>query len=309
LQPEKSNINELIMATEELMHNVAGENLDIAFDLDPQLWLSNIDQTQFQSALLNLIVNARDAMQETGGRLMVETRNVELDQDRAKSLGEITAGPYVMIAVHDTGMGMTAETRAKAIEPFFTTKGPGKGSGLGLSQVSGFIRQSNGQIEIDSALGEGTTVRMFLPKLNEDGTAPDDTEATPQMATVLITEDDPDVLTMAVETLRALGYEVYSAANASEALTILKRNTPIDVLFTDIVLSRGINGIELAREARRLRPEIRVLLASGYTHPGLQIDEDVMHFIPKPYRVPDLARQLEDMVKSSAPAGQGRSWY
>jgi CheY-like chemotaxis protein len=114
---------------------------------------------------------------------------------------------------------------------------------------------------------------------------------------------------MAVETLRALGYEVYSAANASEALTILKRNTPIDVLFTDIVLSRGINGIELAREARRLRPEIRVLLASGYTHPGLQIDEDVMHFIPKPYRVPDLARQLEDMVKSSAPAGQGRSWY
>ena len=303
LQPEKSSINELIMATEGLMHNAAGENVDIVFDLDPQLWLSNIDQTQFQSALLNLIVNARDAMEETGGRLMIETRNVELDQDHARSLGEITAGSYVMIAVHDTGMGMTAETKAKAIEPFFTTKGPGKGSGLGLSQIFGFVRQSNGQIEIDSALGEGTTVRMFLPRLNEEGVAREDSKATPRIGTVLITEDDPDVLSIAVETLHSLGYEVYSAANANEALTILKRNTPIDVLFTDIVLPRGINGIELAREARRLRPEIRVLLASGYTRPGLQVDEDVMHFIPKPYRVPDLALQLEEMVRSSAPAG------
>ncbi len=303
LQPEKSSVNELIAASEGLMHNAAGENIDIDFDLDPQLWLSNIDPTQFQSALLNLIVNARDAMEETDGTLTIETRNVELDQDRAKSLGEITAGSYVMIAVHDTGKGMTAETKAKAIEPFFTTKGPGKGSGLGLSQVFGFVRQSNGQIEIDSTLGKGTTVRMFLPRLNEDGTARGGSEATPRIGTVLITEDDPDVLTIAVETLRSLGYEVYSAANASEALTILKRNTPIDVLFTDIVLPRGINGIELAREARRLRPEIRVLLASGYTRPGLQIDEDAMHFIPKPYRVPELARQLEEMVRSSAPAG------
>lgn len=302
LQPEKSSVNELIAATEGLMHNAAGENVDIAFDLDPQLWLSNIDQTQFQSALLNLIVNARDAMEKTGGTLTIETRNVELDQDRARSLGEIRAGSYVMIAVHDTGEGMTAETKAKAIDPFFTTKEPGKGSGLGLSQVFGFIRQSNGQIEIDSTLGEGTTVRMFLPRLSEEGPAGDGSEATPRIGTVLITEDDPDVLTIAVETLRSLGYEVYSAANASEALTILKRNTPIDVLFTDIVLPRGINGIELAREARRLRPEIQVLLASGYARPGLQVDEDVMHFIPKPYRVPDLARRLEEMVRSSAPA-------
>ncbi len=302
LQPEKSNVNELIAASEGLMHNAAGENIDIAFDLDPQLWLSNIDQTQFQSALLNLLVNARDAMEETGGTLTIETRNVQLDQNRARSLGEITAGPYVMIAVHDTGEGMTAETKAKAIEPFFTTKGPGKGSGLGLSQVFGFVRQSNGQIEIDSTLGEGTTVRMYLPRLTEEGTARGGSEAASRMGTVLITEDDPDVLTIAVETLRSLGYEVYSAANASEALTILKRNTPIDILFTDIVLPRGINGIELAREARRLRPEIRVLLASGYARPGLQVDEDVMHFIPKPYRVPDLARRLEKMVRSSAPA-------
>ncbi len=295
LQPEKANANELITAFEGLLHHATAENIEVRLNLDPQLWVSSIDQTQFQSALLNLIVNARDAMEETGGTVTIETRNCEIDEDRARSLGEIPAGAYVMIAVHDNGAGMPPEIKARAIEPFYTTKQPGKGSGLGLSQVYGFLRQSNGQIEIESALGQGTTVRMLLPKLADQDGESEEIGGARRNGTVLITEDDPDVLTVAVETLRALGYEVYSAANASEAMTILRRDTPIDVLFTDIVMPNGMNGIELARKAKQLRPEIRVLLASGYSRPGDEIESDAK-FIPKPYQMPELARQLETMI-------------
>jgi CheY-like chemotaxis protein len=248
---------------------------------------------------LNLIVNARDAMEETGDTVTIETRNCEIDEDRARSLGEISAGSYIMVAVHDNGAGMTPEVKARAIEPFYTTKQPGKGSGLGLSQVYGFLRQSNGQIEIESTLGHGTIVRMLLPKLvDPDSECGEVTGGARRNGTVLITEDDPDVLTVAVETLRALGYEVYSAANASEAMTILRRDTPIDVLFTDIVMPNGMNGIELARKAKQLRPGIRVLLASGYSRPGHEIEADAK-FISKPYQIPELARQLDAMITSS----------
>jgi PAS domain S-box-containing protein len=302
LRPEKANANELIAASEGLLRHATGELAELTLDLEPGLWLSNIDQTQFQSALLNLIVNARDASEETGGQITIETRNVELDQARAKALGEICAGHYVMIAVSDRGKGMTAETKARAIEPFFTTKDPGRGSGLGLSQVYGFARQSNGQIEIDSTVGSGTTVRLFLPTHPEQDAAINGSAETVRRAgTVLITEDDPDVLAIAVETLRALGYEVYSAANASEALTILQRGTPVDVLFSDIVMPGGMNGVELAREARRLRPGISVLLASGYSRPGIQPEEGT-NFIPKPYQMPELARRLEALLPRPRPA-------
>ena len=299
LQPEKANANELITSFEALLHHATGENIEVQLDLDPRLWVSSIDQTQFQSALLNLVVNARDAMEQTGGTVTIETRNCEIDEDRARSLGEIPAGSYVMVAVHDNGTGMTPETKARAIEPFYTTKQPGKGSGLGLSQIYGFLRQSNGQIEIESAVGQGTTVRMLLPKLADQGSESEKAAGEARRnGSVLITEDDPDVLTVAVETLRALGYEVYSAANASEAMTILRRDTPIDVLFTDIVMPNGMDGLELARKAKQLRPGIRVLLASGYSRPGYEIEADAK-FIPKPYQMPELARQLEAMIASS----------
>ncbi|HUC10341.1 MAG TPA: PAS domain S-box protein [Stellaceae bacterium] len=301
LQPERSNVNELITAFEGLLRHATDENIGLVLDLDPHLWFSSIDQTQFQSALLNLIVNARDAMEGGGGTVTIETGNVQLDQNRARKLGEIDAGPYVVIAVRDTGAGMPAEAKARAIEPFFTTKSPGKGSGLGLSQVYGFLRQSGGQIEIDSAVGEGTTVRMFLPRLVEAMTDEDNSATAPRLGSVLITEDDPDVLAIAVETLRSLGYEIYSAANAAEALTILKRGTPVDVLFSDIVMPGGMNGVELAREARRLRPGIRVLLSSGYSRQGLQPEEGTS-FIPKPYQLPELARQLEAIITASSRA-------
>jgi len=289
VEPEKANVNELIASLTSLLRHAAGEHVAIRLDLSPRLWLTEIDRTQFQSALLNLVVNARDAIGGLGGVITIETRNCEIDEARALSLGQIPAGRFIMLAVSDDGSGMSAETKAKAAEPFFTTKEAGRGSGLGLSQVYGFGRQSGGQIEIESELGRGTNIRIFLPGLVSETTGADTPET---IARVLVTEDDPDVLTIAAETLRLSGYEVYTAANATEALAILKRGTPIDVLFTDIVMPGGINGIALAREARRLRPGIGVLLASGYSSERINADDD-MDFIAKPYQMPDLARHLE----------------
>jgi CheY-like chemotaxis protein len=271
-------------------------------DLFPGLWLTNVDQTQFQSALLNLVVNARDAMERDGGTITIETRNCEIDEDRAKALGEMDAGSYVMIAVQDTGSGMSAETRVKAIEPFYTTKAPGRGSGLGLSQVYGFVRASNGQIEIDSAPGRGTTVRLLLPRLGRAHAKDAAPVAGPR--TVLVVEDDPLVLSIAVEGLRLAGYEVHSAASAAEALTILKRMITIDLLFSDIVMPNGMNGVELAREARRLRPDLPVLFSSGYSR-EMRTAQKEGDFIPKPYRVPDLLDRIHHMIANeTAPRRQ-----
>jgi PAS domain S-box-containing protein len=287
VKPEESNLNELIASLASLLRHATGEHAEIRLKLSPLLWRCTIDRTQLQSALLNLVVNARDAIGGRAGVITIETRNCEIDEARAASLGHVTAGRFVMLAVSDNGSGMSPETKAKAIEPFFTTKEPGRGSGLGLSQIYGFARQSGGQLEIDSDLGHGTTVRIFLPGLLPERNDPSD-----RPGTVLITEDDPDVLTIAAETLRLLGYEVHTATNATEALAILNQGTPIDILFTDIVMPHGMNGIALAREARRLRPEIRVLLASGYSRDRMDADED-MAFISKPYQMADLAHQLE----------------
>ncbi|MBV8334087.1 MAG: PAS domain S-box protein [Alphaproteobacteria bacterium] len=303
LQPQKTNSNELITSSEALLRHAAGERAVLRLDLLPRLWTTNIDQSHFQSALLNLVVNARDALEDKAGAVTIETRNVHLNEQRTGALGGISGGDYVLIAVHDDGRGMTAATKSRAVEPFFTTKAPGKGSGLGLSQVYGFVRQSNGQIEIDSTPGRGTTVRMFLPRLVDASETDADASSPERKAgSVLITEDDPDVLTVSVETLRLLGYEVYSAANAAEAMTILRRDAPIDVLFTDVVMPDGINGIELVREARRLRPEIRVLLCSGYSPDGIQTDESTS-FLTKPYMIADLARELAALMSQRSPGG------
>jgi PAS domain S-box-containing protein len=285
-QPEKSNLNELISSLASLLRHAIGEHAEIRLNLSPLLWPCEVDRTQLQSALLNLVVNARDAIGTRGGTITIETRNCEIDAARAASLGDVAAGPFVMLAVSDNGSGMSPETKARAIEPFFTTKGPGRGSGLGLSQVYGFARQSGGQLEIETDPGRGTTMRIFLP-----GLAPEGTDSAGKLGSVLVTEDDPDVLAIAAESLRLLGYEVHTATNAVEALAILNQGTAIDILFTDIVMPNGMNGIALAREARRLRPDIRVLLASGYSRDRMDAADD-MDFIAKPYQMPELARQL-----------------
>jgi PAS domain S-box-containing protein len=293
MQPEKVNMNEVIASLASLLRHASGEKAEIRFTLSPLLWPCEIERTQFQSALLNLVVNARDAIGARGGVITIESRNYEIDEARARSLGDIPTGRFVTLSVADNGSGMSAEIKARAIEPFFTTKEVGQGSGLGLSQVYGFARQSGGQLEIDSDVGHGTIVRIFLPALvlqTED-----------KAGTVLIAEDDPDVLTVAAEAVRLLGYEVETATNATEALAILNSSTVIDILFTDIVMPNGINGIALAREAKRLRPDIGVLLASGYSREPVDVNQQ-MAFIAKPYLMPELARHLEalkDKAKTS----------
>jgi len=305
LRPQPSDLNELITVFDALLRRAVGETTSIETKLDPELWVAEVDQAQFQSALLNLIVNARDAMPD-GGSLSIETKNVLLDEGAASALTEIEPGHYVVVSVRDTGSGMTDESRRRAIEPFFTTKEVGKGSGLGLSQVYGFARQSKGQLEIVSALGKGTTVRIYLPsggrEVEEKALPNGAAEKKPRLPTVLAVEDDPDVLDVAIEMLRGLGYQVFSAPNAVEALAILRRDDArIDILFTDIVMPKGMDGIELAREARRLRPKLQILLASGYTRDGRDGGEDIADdaiFVMKPYQVSVLAESLRELTRS-----------
>jgi PAS domain S-box-containing protein len=303
LRPERANVNEVIGVFDMLLRHAVGETIAFEVRLDPRVWPVNIDQAQFQSAILNLVVNARDAMSGKGRTLTIETFNVEVDAERAAALGEIDPGPYVVVAVRDTGAGMTAETRARAIEPFFTTKEVGQGSGLGLSQVYGFARQSKGQIEIDSEPGQGTTVRLYLPRMagaSEAEVRPSALPETRAIGSVLVVEDDSDVLEITLETLRSLNYQVYSAANAPEALTILQREVPIDVLFTDVVMPKGMSGIELAREARLMRPNLRILLSSGYAREALQGRESIpadLEFIDKPYPQAMLAERLRTLMR------------
>jgi PAS domain S-box-containing protein len=302
LQSQPSDVNELIMVFDALLRRAVGETVSVETKLDPELWHADLDQAQFQSSLLNLVVNARDAMPD-GGALLIETSNVLLDEARAAALGEVRPGPYVVVGVRDTGAGMTEAVKARAIEPFYTTKDVGKGTGLGLSQVYGFVRQSNGQLEIESKPNGGTTVRLYLPRtVSEGGRELPSKKASGKRArtpAVLVVEDDAEVLDIAVETLRSLGYQVASATNAPEALTILDRDGPIDVLFTDVVMPMGMNGIELAREARRRRPSLKILLASGYTREGLRSSDEIsqnMVFLSKPYQLSVLAETLRELT-------------
>jgi CheY-like chemotaxis protein len=204
------------------------------------------------------------------------------------------------VAVSDNGTGMSGEVKARAIEPFYTTKEVGKGTGLGLSQVYGFVRQSHGQLEIESRLGHGTTVRLYLPRSAKLAENVEVDFSTPKgQGTILIVEDDPDVLDVTVEAIKTFGYSVLTAENAAEALKILERETPIDVLFSDVVMPRGMNGVELAQEARKQRPNLRVVLASGYAKEMLKGQEKAIPgvaFIPKPYHIPELAELLRDMT-------------
>jgi PAS domain S-box-containing protein len=295
LRPQISDVNALILVFEDLLRNAGGESTRFRLNLGSELWLGDIDQAQFQSALLNLVVNARDAMPK-GGTLTITTRNVHIDHLAAGKLTDITPGPYIAITVEDTGEGMTPEVRARAIEPFYSTKDVERGTGLGLSQVYGFVRQSNGQLTIRSEPGRGTSVIIYLPR-SIRAEAEDLMVAPSAIAsgrgTVLVVEDDPDVLEIALEAVQSFGFEVLAAENAAAALAILRREQTVDVLFTDIVMPPGMNGVELAYDACRLRPALRVLLASGYPREAFRDNrQDGMAFIAKPYTLSTLSERL-----------------
>ncbi len=300
LRPERHGINGLIGSFEAVLRRVCSETVEFDLALDPALLPVLIDAAQLEGSLLNLVMNARDAMAK-GGRLTIATANAELDPAAAAEAG-VRPGAYVRITVADTGEGMSPETLARAFEPFFTTKPVGLGSGLGLSQVYGFVSQSGGAVSLSSALGQGASVALLLPALAAGAPQPaasgDAAAAPPRSSgTVLVVEDDPDVLRLAVETLRSLDYRVLTAGDGPAALAVLKRAAEIDLLFSDVVMPRGMSGVDLAREAVRLRPALRVVLASGYASsafaPGCGPEN--FAFISKPYRGSDLVRMFRSL--------------
>ena len=310
-------INALVQGMSELLHRAIGETIMVETVLASGLWKTAVDPNQLENAILNLAVNARDAMPE-GGRLTIETGNAYLDEAYAASSGgEIAAGQYVMLAVSDTGGGMSPEVREKVFEPFFTTKPAGVGSGLGLSMVYGFVKQSGGHIQIYSEVGHGTTLKLYFPRLAQDSNLPDWQEsdgALPQAVKpramggtelILLVEDDPAVCRYVSEALRELGYRVEIATNGADGLELIKKFPDADLLFTDVVLPGGMNGRELADKAHESRPELRVLFATGYTRNAIvhhgRLDPDV-NLLTKPFTTDALARKVREILDRPAPA-------
>jgi PAS domain S-box-containing protein len=288
LKQDNFNLNNVIGSFEAVLRRASKGTVRFDVELAPELALVRIDAAQVEAALLNLIVNARDATPEDG-RITLRTEMVRL---AAREIGSLPAGSYVKVSVQDTGSGMTKETVSRAIEPFFTTKPVGKGTGLGLSQAYGAAQQSGGDLLIESAIGEGTTVSLVFPALAENaGTKAAKTDVRDK---ALVVDDQEDVLNMAAELFSSLGFEVLSANSAIDALDILKRTPDIDVLFSDVVMP-GMSGIELAQEACRLAPQMRIILVSGYPTPALtdaNTNMDQFTFITKPYTMSQILRQL-----------------
>jgi PAS domain S-box-containing protein len=289
LAARRHNINRLVRGFEAVLRRATASNINLTFSLADDLRLVMVDEARFEAALLNLVVNARDAL-PSGGEIELVTRNVELAQN---VVGALPEGLYVEVSVCDNGVGMTKEQAERAFEPFFTTKPVGKGTGLGLSQVHGFMGQSGGEVRVESELGRGTSVRLYLPALEADARG-DERSPAAAVEKVLIVEDEQDLLEMASELFRNMGYEVMTASNGADALAILQRHPQIEVLFADVMMP-GMSGLELARVTRRLYPPTRILLASGYPAPVLRAEQgdiDEFALVTKPYRLSEIARRL-----------------
>ncbi|HAT33743.1 MAG TPA: hybrid sensor histidine kinase/response regulator [Janthinobacterium sp.] len=290
LDASPHNLNEIIGGFEAVLRRAGHASIVFSTALDPALRLAMVDAPRFEATLLNLAVNARDAMPD-GGTLLVRTANVRA---QAGQIPTLDAGDYVRVSVSDSGTGMTPEVAKRAFDPFYTTKDVGKGTGLGLSQVYGFISQSGGAATVSSEPGAGTTVDLFLPALPAGAFA---THAAEERGkdTVLIVEDERDILLLATELFRSLGYHVLTANNGDDGWEIAERVGHIDLLFTDVMMPEGMNGIELAKRVRTKYPRAKVMITSGYTQLGVRGDAgslDGFLFVDKPYRLSDLARTL-----------------
>ncbi len=301
LRPRQTNLNDLVAITGKLMRRTLGEQIEIEAVLADDLWLVNVDRAQFEAALVNLCVNARDAMPR-GGRLLIETRNVAFDESYVARDSEVTAGDHVMLSVMDTGSGMPPEVLDRVFEPFFTTKDVGKGTGLGLSMVYGFIKQSKGHIEIDSEVAHGTAVNLYLPRstppaAKAKASLPRGTER------ILVVEDEELVRAVVVQQLTSLGYVVTEAVNGSEGLVALKAGQSYDLLLTDVVMPGPVNGKVLADEAAKLHPDMRVLFMSGHSESmitNLGILDPHVTLLNKPFRKADLARVVRSIIDGAA---------
>jgi PAS domain S-box-containing protein len=303
LQPVEIDINSLILEAAKLLHPTLGEHVQISPRLADDAWPALVDPSQLTTAVLNLAINARDAMPK-GGKLVLETRNVHLDQDYASMNSEVVPGDHVMIAVSDTGTGIPAALLERVFDPFFTTKEVGKGTGLGLSMVFGFVKQSGGHIKIYSEEGHGTTVKIYLPRSSGQGQAATTTLSTPVEGgseTILVVEDDTLVRKYVVAQVASLGYATLEASNAAEALKIIDDNPEVDLLFTDVIMPGAMNGRQLVDEALKRHPQLKTLFTSGYTENAIlhhgRLDEGVL-LLAKPYRKPELARMIRVALNS-----------
>jgi CheY-like chemotaxis protein len=290
-----------------MLRRTLGEDVEIEFVADAGLWRCHADPTELQNVILNLSLNARDAM-PWGGKLTIEAANVRLDEAYALLHDEVRPGQYVLLAVTDTGKGMSPEILARAFDPFFTTKEVGEGSGLGLSMAFGFASQTGGHIQLESEEGKGTTVRIYLPRINAEqmdlevlGEADDTARPEGRGQRILVVEDDPDVLDTATTALEALGYQPRAATDAESAVRILQAEPPgsFALLFTDVVLPGGRSGRDLAREAQAYDPGLPVLFTSGYTEDAIIHDgrlDPGVHLLTKPYWVGELAQKVKEVM-------------
>jgi PAS domain S-box-containing protein len=311
LEPKPIDLGRLVTGMSDLLRRTLGEQITIETALGGGLWPALADPHQLELAILNLAVNARDAMQN-GGKLTLETGNVHLDAKYASTQSEVLPGQYVMLAVTDNGCGMPPDVKAKAFDPFFTTKDVGHGTGLGLSQVYGFVKQSRGHVKIYSEVGEGTTVKIYLPRVHSI-TAIEQEEAELAIArgsvreTILVVEDDADVRSYSCDTLRELGYSVLEAETARSALQLLDNHPEICLLFTDVGLPGGMNGRQLVQEARSRRPDLRVLFTTGYARNAIVHDgrlDPGVELITKPFSQAALAGKLRDIIDAGRVPGR-----
>jgi PAS domain S-box-containing protein len=305
LAPKLIDVDRLVAGMSDLLKRSLGETVSLEVVTAPGLWRVEADPNQLESAILNLAVNARDAMPD-GGSLVIETANARLDRKYAQAHAEVAAGQYVVVAITDTGSGMSKETIERVFEPFFTTKEVGKGTGLGLSMVYGFVKQSGGHIKVYSEIDRGTTIKIYLPRVNaarvddDDGGVSQGVERSQRQETILVVEDDDDVRAYTVEILRELGYRVLEAHDGASGLRLLERqDEPIDLLFTDVVMP-GMSGAELAAAARQAQPDLPVLYTSGYTRNAIvhggRLDPGV-EMISKPFTYSGLASKIRDVLE------------
>jgi PAS domain S-box-containing protein len=308
LDPRVVDLGRVVTGMSDLLRRTLGERIAIETVLSGGLWRVCADPNQLEIAILNLAVNARDAMAD-GGRLTIETANTRLDEAYAAAQAEVVPGQYAVICVTDTGSGMTKEVAARAFEPFFTTKETGHGTGLGLSQVYGFVKQSGGHVKIYTEPGQGTTVKLYLPRFTGD-TTEEITDASERKSLkgsepILVVEDEPDVRSYSCDTLRELGYAVFEAGDGEAGLRILEEHPEIKLLFTDVGLPGPYNGRQLADEAKRRRPDLRVLFTTGYARNAIVHDgrlDPGVQLITKPFTYDALAAKLRELLDARRPA-------
>jgi PAS domain S-box-containing protein len=309
LQPRVVDAGRLVTNLESLLRRTLGVDIAIEVVQGARLWSCEVDPVQLENALLNLAVNARDAMPK-GGKLRIETENARVDRLEAEPHDEVRAGEYVLLTVSDNGVGMSEQVLSRAFDPFFTTKGPGRGTGLGLSMVYGFVKQSGGHVRLSSTQGVGTSAKIYLPRSLRTALPSEPPRVANQDPRgngeiILVVEDDPHVRALTVRMLERLGYHVHVAEDGPSALRTLEQHAQIDLLFTDIVLPNGMNGVELSKIVRGLRPELPVLYTSGYTenaviHDG-RLDAGVQ-LLEKPFTRAELAQHIRQALSGLANA-------